>query len=240
MNTQNIPLYLTSEHECGYFENRRATNLVPDPGIDMTRQLYSRLIALGYRRSGDFTYRPHCRECDACRPCRVSVAEFKPRRSQRRCLQRNQDLQTKLVSAHFSEEYFALYCKYISARHHDGNMANPRPEDFSNFLFSNWSHTFFIEIRQQKRLLALAVTDPVADGLSAVYSFFDPDEKARSLGNFCVLSQLREVTARKLDYLYMGYWIRNCQKMQYKSDFQPLQLFDNQHWRATDLAGSAG
>lgn len=230
MSTQNIPLYLTSEHECGYFENRRATNLVPDPAMPMTRELYSRLIALGYRRSGDFTYRPHCRDCAACRPCRVPVADFKPRRAQRRCLQHNQDLHTKRVSAHFSDEYFELYCKYINARHHDGNMANPKAEDFSNFLFSDWSDTFFIEIRQRRRLLALAVTDPVSDGLSAVYSFFDPAEKARGLGNFCVLTQLQEVAARKLDYLYMGYWISNCQKMQYKSDYQPLQLYDDQTW----------
>lgn len=231
MTTQNIPLYLTSEHDCGYFKNRKATSLVPDPALQMSKELYSRLIALGYRRSGDFTYRPHCRDCAACRPCRIPVKEFVPNRSQRRCLQHNQDLETRLVPAQFTDEYFALYRKYLDARHAEGNMVNPTPDDFSSFLYSSWSQTFFIEVRQQQRLLAVAVTDPVADGLSAVYSFFDPDEKSRGLGNFCILSQIRETAARNLDYLYMGYWIRDCRKMQYKTNYHPLQLFDDHIWR---------
>jgi arginine-tRNA-protein transferase len=230
MTTQNIPLYLTAEHDCGYFENRKAISLVPDPAIQMNSALYSQLIALGYRRSGDFTYRPHCQNCAACRPCRIPVKAFAPRRSQRRCLQHNQDLHTHLVTAQYSDEYFALYSKYVNTRHSDGNMVNPKPQDFSNFLYRNWSQTFFIEVRQQQRLLAVAVTDPVADGLSAVYSFFDPDEHARGLGNFCILSQIREAAARNLNYLYMGYWIRDSRKMQYKADYQPLQLFDDQNW----------
>lgn len=234
MSTQNIPLYLTSEHECGYFENRKATSLVPDPALQMSSALYSRLIAIGYRRSGDFTYRPHCKNCAACRPCRIPVKDFMPSRSQHRCLQHNQDLETLLVPAQFTDEYFALYCKYINARHSDGNMANPQPDDFSNFLYSSWSQTFFIEVRHEQRLLAVAVTDPVADGLSAVYSFFDPDEKARGLGNFCILIQIRETAARHLDYLYMGYWIRDNRKMQYKSNYRPMELFDDQHWRVFD------
>jgi arginine-tRNA-protein transferase len=230
MTTQNIPLYLTSEHDCGYFPDRRATSLVPDPSLSMNSELYSRLIALGYRRSGDFTYRPHCLNCAACRPCRIPVNRFRLRRSQRRCLQINRDLSTHLVAAQYSDEYFALYCKYINARHADGNMVNPRPQDFSSFLYSDWSQTFFIEVRQQQRLLAVAVTDPVEGGLSAVYSFFDPDENARGLGNYCILSQVQEAITRKLNYLYMGYWIRDCRKMQYKTDFRPLQLYDDQNW----------
>jgi arginine-tRNA-protein transferase len=231
MTTQNIPLYLTSEHECGYFKNRMATSLVPDPSLQMSKEIYSRLIALGYRRSGDFTYRPHCKDCAACRPCRIRVKDFVPSRSQRRCLQRNQDLETRLVPAQFTDEYFALYCKYINARHAEGNMVNPTPDDFSSFLYSDWSQTFFIEVRQQQRLLAVAVTDPVADGLSAVYSFFDPDERARGLGNFCILSQIQETAARHMDYLYMGYWIRDCRKMQYKTNYRPMELFDDQDWQ---------
>jgi len=230
MTTQNIPLYLTSEHDCGYFPDRRATSLVPDPSLTMSRELYSHLIALGYRRSGDFTYRPHCLNCSACRPCRIPVRQFRMRRSQRRCLQKNQDLSTHLATARYSDEYFALYCKYINARHADGNMVNPKPHDFSSFLYSEWSQTFFIEVRHRQRLLAVAVTDPVDDGLSAVYSFFDPDEHARGLGNFCILSQISETRARDLSYLYMGYWIQDCRKMQYKTDYRPLQLYDDMDW----------
>jgi len=230
MTIQNIPLYLTSEHDCGYFENRKATSLVPDPALQMSKALYSQLIAHGYRRSGDFTYRPHCHNCAACRPCRIPVRDFLPRRSQRRCLQHNRDLETHRVPAQYTDEYFALYCKYINARHAEGNMVNPKPDDFCSFLYSDWSQTFFIEVRHERRLLAVAVTDPVADGLSAVYSFFDPDEQARSLGTFCILKQIQETRERNLDYLYMGYWISDCRKMQYKAEYQPLQLFDDQSW----------
>jgi arginyl-tRNA--protein-N-Asp/Glu arginylyltransferase len=230
MTTQNIHLYLTSEHECGYFSRRRATNLVPDPAVKMSRELYSRLIAIGYRRSGDFTYRPHCHDCDACLPCRLAVKQFTQRRSQQRCRVRNQDLSVQLVEAHYSDEYFALYRDYINARHGDGDMVNPKPEDFSSFLYSQWSDTFFIEIRQHQRLLAVAATDPVQNGLSAVYSFYDPTENARSLGNFCVLTQIEQAIAMRLEYLYLGYWIRGCRKMQYKSDYQPLQIFHDNQW----------
>jgi arginine-tRNA-protein transferase len=230
MTTQNIHLYLTSEHECGYFPNRRATNLVPDPAVKMTRELYSRLIAIGYRRSGDFSYRPHCHDCDACLPCRIAVKQYIPRRAQQRCRARNQDLSIRLVEAHYTDEYFALYRDYINARHGDGDMVDPTAEDFSSFLYSYWSDTFFIEIRLRQRLLAVAATDPLQNGLSAVYSFFDPEERARSLGNFCVLTQIDKAAAMGLEYLYLGYWIRNCRKMQYKSEYQPLQIYHNNQW----------
>jgi len=234
MSSQNIHLYLTAEHACGYLPGRMATNLVPDPKIQMTLELYSQLLKLGYRRSGDYIYKPHCQDCAECLPCRVPVELFTPKRNQKRCLHTNHDLTTNIVDAHYSDEHFQLYQTYINARHADGQMVNPEPEDFSHFLLGKWSKTRFIEIRKNRRLLAVAVTDNTLAGLSAVYSYFDPDEEKRSLGTYCILQQIQQARTQQLDYLYMGYWIKQSRKMNYKSSFQPLEVFIDNSWEMAD------
>jgi arginine-tRNA-protein transferase len=235
MSSQNIHLYLTSEHECGYLPGRKATNLVPDPKVQMSLELYSQLIKLGYRRSGDHIYRPHCKECTECQPCRVPVELFAPRKNQKRCLKINHDLTTETVDACYSDEHFQLYQAYINSRHADGQMVNPSPEDFSHFLLSKWSKTSFIEIRKNRRLIAVAVTDHVSAGLSAVYSYFDPDMKKRSLGTYCILQQIQLARTHQLAYLYMGYWIKQSQKMNYKASFQPLEVYVDNAWKILDI-----
>lgn len=230
MSSQSIQLYITKPHDCGYTDGKQATNLVPDPNLPMTMDLYSQLIQLGYRRSGDHTYRPHCDDCSQCIPCRVPVDRFEARKTQQRCLKRNQDLSVKIKPAYYSEEHFDLYSLYLSARHPDGDMVNPEPDDFKKFLYSDWSDTDFIEIRHNKKLKAVAVTDKVKNGLSAVYSYFDASEKQRGLGSFCVLQQILLAESFKLDYLYLGYWIDNNKKMQYKTNFRPLEIFTDNHW----------
>jgi len=230
MSSQSIQLYLTRSHDCGYIEGMQATNLVPDPGMVMSMDVYSQLIQLGYRRSGNHTYRPHCSECKQCIPCRIPVSQFSSTKSQRRCLARNQDLSITITPAHYSDEHFALYSSYLSARHPDGDMVDPEPEDFRNFLYCNWSDTDFIEMRLGDTLKAVAVTDKVSDGLSAVYSYFDSDEAQRGLGNYCVLQQIKHATSLGLDYLYLGYLIEQSKKMQYKARYRPLEVFDNNRW----------
>jgi arginine-tRNA-protein transferase len=231
MSSQNLNLYLTTEHECGYLPGRMATNLVPDPSVPMTMGLYSQLIELGYRRSGNHTYRPHCRNCRECIPCRIPVHRFRPNRSQRRCLLKNNTCTTHLVKAGFREEQFQLYQRYVNARHADGNMANPTPEEYQHFLYSDWSDTFFIEIRENGSLLAVAVCDRVNSGLSAVYSFFKPDLPGRGLGTYCILKMIEQTKRQELDYLYLGYLIHGSSKMRYKQNFQPLEAFINNQWR---------
>jgi arginine-tRNA-protein transferase len=236
MSSQNIHLYLTSEHDCGYLPDRMATNLVPDPTRQMDMALYSQLIQLGYRRSGDFTYRPHCNDCAACLPCRVPVAKFTPNRSQRRCLKDNLDLTTNIVRAEYSDEHFELYRTYINSRHSDGSMVDPEPQDFSNFLFSPWSDTHFLEVRKDNRLVAVAAFDRTDSALSAVYCYFDPEESTRSLGTYCILQQIEQTKTMGLDHLYMGYWIKDCQKMNYKVRFQPMEIFANNTWVLMDAS----
>ena len=155
---------------------------------------------------------------------------FQIRKTQQRCLNRNQDLSVSITPAHFSDEHFELYSNYLSARHPDGDMVNPEPDDFKNFLYCDWSDTDFIEIRQDKRLIAVAVTDKVKNGLSAVYNYFDTDEKQRGLGSYCVLQQIQLARSLQLDYLYLGYWIDKNKKMQYKTNFRPLETYSNNHW----------
>jgi arginine-tRNA-protein transferase len=236
MSSQNIHLYLTSAHDCGYLPGRIATNLVPDPRLKMDMSMYSQLITLGYRRSGQFTYRPHCNDCDACTPCRIPVSEFKPNRNQRRCVKHNAELVLNISNAHFSDEHFSLYTRYINARHADGDMVNPSPQDYRNFLYSEWSDTWFLEARLDDTLVAVAVFDRVADGLSAVYSFFEPTLESRSLGTFNILNLLEHTEHLNLPYLYMGYLINDCDKMQYKKTFHPLQCFVDNRWHTQHVS----
>lgn len=236
MRSQNIHLYLTAEHPCGYLPGRLATSLVPDPNVPMTMPLYSRLIALGYRRSGSHAYRPHCSNCDACLPCRIPVADFQASRSQRRCLKRNAACRAEVVEAGFDHEHFELYSRYVNSRHAGGSMANPSEDDFSSFLYCNWSDTAFLEIREQGRLLACAVFDRVEHGLSAVYSYFTPEEPGRSLGTLCVLKLIEHARRMQVDYLYLGYLILECDKMLYKKSYRPLQILRGTAWNAYDAA----
>lgn len=231
MNEHALSLYITAEHPCGYYDDRMSANLIPDPRLPMTNRLYSQLVSKGFRRSGGFVYRPHCATCSACIACRIEVAGLRLNRNQRRCLKHNQDLTTRIRRGIFSDEYFDLYRRYINSRHLDGSMANPSAEDFQHFLLSDWSETLFIETRLQGRLLSVAVSDYLPAGLSAVYTFFDPEEHARSLGTLAVLQQIWLAQLYRLPHIYLGYWLEGHKKMDYKKRFQPLELYQNGEWR---------
>ena len=233
----SLSLFLTAEHQCGYYADRRTANLVPDPRITMQSALYGQLVTHGFRRSGGHVYRPHCANCRDCIPCRIAVSDFVPSRSQSRCLKRNADVITHIKQAGFSDEYFGLYARYINQRHGDSSMANPRPEEFSNFLLCDWSQSLFIESRLQGQLIAVAVCDFLADGPSAVYSFFDPDFSQRGLGTLAVLQQIWLARLYQLPHVYLGYWLKAHPKMDYKKNFSGLELFDGLLWKPmADLA----
>lgn len=230
MHSQNLNLFITAEHECGYYDDRQTANLIPDPQIQMSPGLYSMLISKGFRRSGEFVYRPHCHQCSACVPCRINTQEFKPNRNQRRCLKTNNDLTTHIVNAQFADEYYALYCRYMNTRHSDSNMSDPSHDDYSNFLLNSWNTSVFIETRKQGRLLSVAVVDILSAGPSAVYTFFEPQEKKRSLGTFAILQQIWLAQLYKYPHVYLGYWIKDHPKMHYKQNFNSLELFQHEHW----------
>ena len=236
-SNDELRLFQTGEHPCGYFPERHARDLVLDPQDSRLGELYPMALGWGFRRSGDLVYRPHCQQCRACVPVRIPVARFAPDRSQRRCLARNAGLDCRVLPAERSDEQFALYQRYLRHRHANGGMDDHGPHEFDQFLVGSWSHGRFLEIRAQAdnaargRLLAVAVTDVTPLGLSAVYTFFDPDEQARGLGTFAILQQIAWAQRAGLPHLYLGYWISGHRKMDYKRRYQPLEYFDGRQWR---------
>ena len=227
-----LKFYATQPHPCSYLLEEQATTLFLDPSQPMDVNMYAELSELGFRRSGDHLYRPHCQRCTACVPARIPAARFMPNRQQRRILKRNESLEVRAVRPSFSEEYYQLYARYIEQRHADGDMYPPSREQFSTFLVRDLPFSCFFEFREQGRLLAIAVTDVLPNGLSAVYTFYDPDEERRSLGRYAIIWQVGEALRRDLHAVYLGYWIKNCRKMNYKTQYRPIELFVNQRWVA--------
>jgi arginine-tRNA-protein transferase len=225
-----LQFFLTYPHACSYLPGREAVTLLADPRAELSPALYTRLAQLGFRRSGNDLYRPHCPACDACIPVRIPVEGFRPRRRDRRCWQNNRDLTANICPAEFRNEHFSLYERYLNSRHPGGGMDQPTVEQYLGFLISRWCETWFVEFRRQGRLLAVAVTDVLQDGLSAVYTFFDPEESRRSLGTYSILWQLEAARRERLRWLYLGYWIEECAKMRYKGDFRPLQAYRDARW----------
>lgn len=227
-----LKFFTTQQHPCSYLEDRQATTLFLDPATLPDKKLHSALSREGFRRSGNYLYRPHCKHCNACIPVRVDLARFVPNRRFKRISRLNQHLQVTLEPARFEEEFFELYVRYIAARHKGGDMYPPHREQFDQFLFGRWSDTHFACFRNQGKLISVAVIDLLDDGWSAVYNFFDPQEQRRSLGTYSILWQITEGQRLSLPYLYLGYLIEQSPKMSYKADFAPLQMFTAFGWQA--------
>lgn len=226
-----IPLYAAVPQACSYLEGQEALNAFVDPRWTPDAKGYQALIDAGFRRSGDYLYSPRCHNCRACLASRIAVGAFKPNRSQKRCMAKNADLLISRSPARHSAEHFELYRQYLNTRHAGGGMENPEPSSFSSFLFAPWSHTEFIDFRAPDgELLAVAVIDNLLHGYSAVYTFFNPEAEARSLGTFAILTQIRLAEEDNKDFVYLGFWIAESPKMAYKSNFKPLQIFKDGHW----------
>lgn len=238
---EDLKLFHTGAHPCGYWPERIARDLVLDPQDPRLGEFYPTALGWGFRRSGNLLYRPYCRNCQACVAVRIPVADFRPDRSQRRCANRNADIESRVVAAERSDEQLALYRHYLSARHRDGGMDDHGAAEFDQFLVGDWSQGRFLELRLRGagetagegpgRLLAVAVTDVVGNALSAVYTFYDPAFAARGLGTLSILRQIEWARREARDHLYLGYWIEGHQKMDYKRRFRPLESFDGQRWR---------
>ena len=226
----SLAFFASEPHTCSYLADHTAVSLFADPSVDITMRTYSRLADYGFRRSGSFVYAPNCPGCDACQPYRVLVDNFSPNRSQRRILKQNADISVKCLPASYSQEHYELYRRYLSSRHAGSTMENPSIDDYMNFLCSNWSETYFYEFRVNNSLLAVSVADKLTQGLSAVYTFFEPEQLTRSLGNYAILWLIQETRALQLRNLYLGYWINDCRKMQYKSLYQPAEVFRHGRW----------
>ena len=228
----SIPIWLGAEHACGYLGGRQSRSGFVHPSVAMDGGLYSQLIAQGFRRSGDHVYKPYCHGCQACVPTRLPVALFQPDRKQKRCAKRNALTRVVIKAAEFDPRHFELYQRYLGARHDKPDASPTSEDDYLNFLTSSWCETLFVEFLIGGQLAAVAVVDIVSDGLSAVYTFFDPDFADYSPGVYAVLWQIETARQWGLEYLYLGYWIADCRKMRYKIDYQPLSGFIDGQWQA--------
>ena len=227
---ERIEFFLTPSHPCSYLDRADAQTLFVDPRRIISSDLYQTLSDSGFRRSGGHLYRPHCASCSACVPTRVPAMNFAPSRSQRRILKRNKDLTVKVEEAKFSKRHYNLYERYINQRHTDGDMYPASEDQFRSFLLSEWASSIFVSIYRGEQLLSVGVTDQLRSGLSAIYTFFEPLETRRSLGVLSVIKQIELCQQRDLPFLYLGYWIKESVKMNYKTNYRPTQLFVNNRW----------
>jgi leucyl-tRNA---protein transferase len=232
-----LHFYLTAPYACSYLPDTAARSQVATPANLITRGIYSELVQQGFRRSGTYTYRPRCDTCQACKSIRIAAAEFLPSRSQRRAWQQHNGLQTSLHSLADKPEYYALYQRYQAARHKNGGMDNDDHDAYEKFLLRSEVESFIVEFREPPAhpeagmLRMISVIDLLADGLSSVYTFFEPDVAHSSFGVYNVLWQIDLCRQLKLDFVYLGYWIKDCKKMNYKTQYQPAQVLQHGTWQ---------
>lgn len=218
-------------HPCVYFAGREARTLYLDPGFPANPALYTWLSQAGFRRSGARIYRPECGpHCRACTPVRVPVARFHPRRIHRRIRAANRDLTLRVLPQCFEPAHFALYRRYLSTRHAGGGMEGDSPAHYLDFLTSPWGDTRFFEYSLDGEAVAVSVIDRLADGLSCVYTFFDPAHGRRSLGTYAILHAIETARREALEWLYLGYYIADSPKMRYKGDYLPQERFIGGRW----------
>lgn len=227
---KTLQFYTTAEYPCSYLSDRAARSQVAAPTHLIDTDVYGDLVQKGFRRSGLFTYRPHCDHCTACLPIRIDVQRFQPNRTQRRTWARQPAMAARITSLHWDDEHFELYQRYQVERHPGAGMDDDMQTQYRQFLLTSRVDTRLAEFRDPAGdLQMVSIIDVLPDGLSAVYTFFRPDAPG-SLGTWAILWQIEQARNAGLPWLYLGYWIQESRKMTYKSAFRPYQILHAGQW----------
>ena len=237
--------YLTAPSPCPYLAGKEERKVFTHLVGERAGELNDLLTHGGFRRSQSIAYRPACDACRACVSVRVIVDEFRPSRSMRRIAERNGDVIGEMRAAVPTSEQYSVFRAYLDARHRDGGMADMTVLDYAMMVEDSHVETRIVEYRRRGpdssisgrgrgELLAVALTDVLSDGLSMVYSFFDPDHGARSLGTFMILDHIARARSMGLTYVYLGYWVRGSRKMDYKGRFLPQERLAPNGWIRVD------
>jgi leucyl-tRNA---protein transferase len=239
----NFPeFYITAPQPCPYLPGRLERKLFTHLTRDKPNFLIDNLLKGGFRRSQNIAYMPYCDACSACVPVRILVEEFSPKRSLRRIARANLDVMAIRMEPAPSSEQYSLFRGYIDARHADGGMAEMSVLDYSLMVEDSVVETFVTEYRLKpdpdragdSPLIAVSLCDRLSDGVSMVYSFYEPDQAARSLGTYMILEQVEFARSLGLPFIYLGYWIQGSRKMRYKNRFQPQEHLTSKGWVRTE------
>ncbi len=235
-NAQQLQFFMSTDSPCPYLDGKQERKLFTSLATDDAERTQNALSQQGFRRSQSILYRPVCQDCAGCLSARIPVNDFLLSKNQRRIVNKNAKLVSETRQAKATEEQFEVFERYVKSRHMDGGMSDMNLYDYAAMIDETNVPTRVVEYRaivngRPEKLVGMCLTDILDDGLSMVYSFFDPDYSSASIGTFMILDHIRLCQKNQLPYLYLGYWVKNSRNMDYKARFRPLELYVNGLWK---------